>query len=177
MLVKLNTAFAMLSASVLLLNQNYEPMTVVSAQKALILVYLEKVEIVEKRDRLVRSPRVSIPLPSIIRLIRFIHVPRKRVELTRRNILKRDQFRCQYCGTSHGLLTIDHVIPRTKGGTDSWDNLVCACVRCNTKKGGRTPEQINMKLLQKPKRPSYLFFIQHFIGISEDSWKPYLYMN
>jgi 5-methylcytosine-specific restriction endonuclease McrA len=167
----------MLSARVLLLNQNYEPMTVVSAKKAIILVYLEKVEVVVPRSYLVRSPRMAIPLPSIIRLIRYIHIPKKRVELTRRNILKRDGYRCQYCGTKEGPLTIDHVIPKTRQGTDSWENLVCACVRCNNKKGNRTPERAGMKLLQRPKKPSYLFFIQHFIGVSEDCWKPYLFMN
>ncbi|OGC02833.1 HNH endonuclease [candidate division KSB1 bacterium RBG_16_48_16] len=167
----------MLSARVLLLNQNYEPMTVVSAKKAIVLVYLEKVEIVVPRSHLVRSQRMAIPLPSIIRLIRYIQIPKKRVELTRRNILKRDGYRCQYCGTKEGPLTIDHVIPKTRNGTDSWENLVCACVKCNNKKGNRTPEGAGMKLLHKPKKPSYLFFIQHFIGVSEDCWKPYLFMN
>jgi len=167
----------MLSAKVLLLNQNYEPLTVVSAKKAIILVYLRKVEIVEKRDRLVRSQRLAFPLPSIIRLLCYIHIPRKKVELTRRNILRRDRYRCQYCGTTKGPLTVDHIIPRTKGGIDSWENLVSACVKCNNKKGNRTPEEAGMKLLQQPKRPSYLFFIQHLIGISEESWKPYLFMN
>ena len=126
---------------------------------------------------LVRSPRVSLPLPSIVRLVRYIHIPRKRVELTRKNILKRDKFRCQYCGRTQNALTIDHIIPKTKGGADSWGNLVCACVKCNNKKGNRTPEQANMRLLHQPKKPSYLFFIQHFIGVSEDSWKPYLFMS
>jgi 5-methylcytosine-specific restriction endonuclease McrA len=167
----------MLTSHVLLLNQNYEPMSVISAKKAIVLYYLQKVEIIEKRNRVIRSRHLSIDLPSIIRLVRYIHVPRKRIELTRRNILKRDGFQCQYCGTRKGPFTVDHVIPRYNGRIDSWENLVCACVYCNNKKGNRTPEQARMPLSRKPRRPSHLFFIQHFIGVSEDCWKPYLFMN
>ena len=167
----------MMSAKVLLLNQNYEPMTVVSAKKAIILLYLQKVEMIEKRDQLVRSQYVALPLPSVIRLTCYVRVPRKRVELNRGNLLRRDSHRCQYCGIRQGPLTLDHVIPRVRGGDESWENLVCACVKCNNKKGSRTPEEASMPLLKKPKRPNFLFFMQYFIGISEESWKPYLYMN
>ena len=126
---------------------------------------------------IVRSQHMEMPLPSIIRLTCYIRVPHKRVELSRRNILKRDGFKCQYCGTVKGPLTVDHIIPRTKGGKDTWDNLVSACVKCNNKKGDRTPDQANMPLMRKPKQPSHLYFIQHFIGITEECWKPYLYMT
>lgn len=169
--------FAVLSSKVLLLNQNYEPMSVVTAKKAIILVFLQKVEIVEKRDTMIRSQHLALPLPSIIRLICYVRIPHKRVELTRKNILRRDGFYCQYCGTSKGPFTVDHVVPRTKGGWDSWENLVCACVRCNNKKGQRTPDEANMPLRRRPRRPSHLFFIQHFIGASEECWKPYLFLN
>lgn len=168
---------AMHNIKVLLLNQNYEPLTVVSAQKAIILFYLQKAEIIEHRDRWVRSQHLTLPMPSIIRLLRYIHIPHKQVELSRRNILKRDNFRCQYCGTTKGPFTVDHVIPRTLGGMDSWDNLVCACVSCNNKKGDRTPERADMKLLKKPRRPSHIFFIQNFMGQNEECWKPYIFMN
>lgn len=167
----------MLNSKVLLLNQNYEPMTVVSAKKAIILFYLQKVEIIEKRAMMVRSQRLAYPLPSIIRLLCYVRVPRKRVELTRRNILRRDGFQCQYCGSKKGPLTIDHVLPKTRGGLDSWENLVCACVSCNNKKGNKTPEQAHMPLLKTPRKPNYLFFMQYLIGVSERSWKPYLFMN
>ena len=169
--------FTLLSSKVLLLNQNYEPMSVVSAKKAIILVFLQKVEIVEKRDLMIRSQHLALPLPSIIRLICYVRVPYKRVELTRRNILKRDSYSCQYCATKRGPFTVDHVIPKTKGGNESWENLVCACVRCNNKKGRRTPEEANMPLIRRPRRPSHLFFIQHFIGTNEECWKPYLFLN
>jgi 5-methylcytosine-specific restriction endonuclease McrA len=85
--------------------------------------------------------------------------------------------RCQYCGFNHGPFTIDHVIPKRSGGLDTWENLVCACISCNNKKGDRTPEQANMPLLKTPRRPSHLFFIQSFLGHPDDSWKPYLFMN
>ncbi len=167
----------MLSAKVLLLNQNYEPLTVVSAKKAIVLAFLQKVEIVERRARWVRAQHVAYPLPSIIRLICYVRIPHKRVELTRRNILKRDGYRCQYCGIAKTPLTVDHVVPKNRGGIDSWENLVCACVRCNNKKGNRTPEMAHMPLRRQPRRPTHLFFIQHLIGVSEEGWKPYLFMN
>lgn len=167
----------MLSAKVLLLNQNYEPLTVVSAKKAIVLYYLQKVEIVEKRDKHVHSQFVIYPVPSIIRLTCYVRVPKKRVELNRSNVLRRDSFQCQYCGTRKHPFTLDHVMPKTRGGEDSWENLVCACVKCNNIKGNRTPDEANMSLLKKPKRPNYLFFMQYFIGIREECWKPYLYMN
>jgi len=167
----------MMSAKVLLLNQNYEPMSIVSAKKAIILFYLQKVEIIEKRDQYIRSQYVALPLPSVIRLTCYIRIPRKRVELNRGNLLRRDNHQCQYCGVRKGPLTLDHVIPRTRGGVESWENLVCACVKCNNKKGSRTPDEADMPLLRKPRRPNALFFMQYFIGISEESWKPYLYLN
>ena len=167
----------MTSAKVLLLNQNYEPVTVVSAKKAIILLVLQKVELIEKRDQLVRSQFLALPLPSVIRLTCYIKVPRKRVELNRANIFRRDDYRCQYCSTRKGPLTIDHIMPKTRGGVDSWENLVSACVKCNNKKGNRTPAEADFVLLKKPKRPMYLFFMQYFIGISEEAWKPYLFMN
>ena len=167
----------MLSSKVLLLNQNYEPMSVVSAKKAIILFYLQKVEIVEKKSWMVRSQNYAVPAPSIIRLLCYVRIPRKRIELNRRNILRRDNHKCQYCGTRKVSLTIDHIIPKRHGGLDTWENLVCACVKCNNKKGSKTPEQANMILRKKPKRPHYLFFMQYLIGVSEDSWKPYLYLN
>ena len=167
----------MLKRKVLLLNHNYEPMGIISAKKAVILYYMQKVEIVERHDVNLYSVHFVIPLPSVIRLLYFVRIPFKRVDLTRHNILRRDGYRCQYCGTSKTPLTIDHVIPKTKGGQDTWENLVCACVKCNNKKGNRSPEQMNMALLTQPKRPNHLFFIQRFAHANESSWKPYLFIN
>ncbi|HDI52101.1 HNH endonuclease [candidate division KSB1 bacterium] len=167
----------MLNRHVLILNQNYEPMSVCSAKRAIVLLYLGKAEIVERHEQWVRSVTTALPLPSIVRLGRYIRVPHKRILLTRKNILKRDHYRCQYCGRDDKPLTIDHVIPKERGGQDVWENLVAACTDCNNRKGNRTPEQAGMHLLKKPRKPNYLTFIQHYIGISDDRWKPYLFLS
>lgn len=160
-----------------MLNQNYEPMTITNAKKAIILVYLGKAEMIEKNNVLVHSVRTSLPLPSIVRLTRYINVPRKRIILSRKNIIKRDNHQCQYCGSRNGPVTIDHIIPRDRGGEDTWENLVCACVKCNSKKGNRMPEEARMRLAKKPQRPNYIFFIRYFVGTIDSRWEPYLYMN
>ncbi len=167
----------MIHSHVLVLNQNYEPMTITNAKKAIILIYLGKAELIEKNDGYIRSIRTSYPLPSIVRLTRYINVPRKRIILSRKNLIKRDNHQCQYCGVRSGPVTIDHVIPKVRGGEDTWENLVCACVKCNNKKGNRTPEEAGMRLTRRPQRPNYLFFIRYYIGRIDNRWKPYLYMN
>jgi len=152
-------------------------MLVTNAKKAILLVFCEKAEIIENNNKLIRSVHTAIHLPSIVRLLRYVSVPRKRVVLSRRNIIKRDQNTCQYCGSRMGPFTVDHVIPKHRGGPESWENLVCACVKCNTKKGGRTLEECHMSLLRKPRKPNHLFVIQHFIGVVDQRWKPYLFMD
>jgi len=166
-----------LKRQVLVLNQNYEPLMICNAKRAIILVYLGKAEIVERDEFWVRSVRQAFPLPSIVRLVRYIQRPRKQVVLSRKNILKRDNHRCQYCGASKKPLTVDHVIPKERGGEDSWENLVTACVDCNSKKGNRTPEEANMPLLSRPRRPTYVIFLRRFVGVVDDRWKPYLFMD
>ena len=168
----------LINRQVLLLNQNYEPMTICSARKAVILLYLGKAELVEQHESFVlRSVSLEMPFPSVVRLGRFISVPRKRILLSRKNIMKRDRFSCQYCEASTKPLTVDHILPRERGGLDSWDNLVAACEPCNSKKGNRTPDEANMLLLKIPKKPNHLFFIQNFFGTVEDHWKPYLFLT
>jgi len=125
----------------------------------------------------VRSVSISYPWPSVIRLNKFVKVPFKRVVLTRKNILRRDRYKCVYCGRSDLPLTIDHVIPKARGGTDSWENLVSACTRCNNKKGDRTPEEADMPLLFKPFKPSHIMFIKNVVGRIDEKWKPYLYLS
>jgi 5-methylcytosine-specific restriction endonuclease McrA len=166
-----------LNKRVLLLNQNYEPMSICSARKGIILMFLGKAQMVERYDSLmVRSVSTQMELPSILRLDRYIHVPRKRILLSRKNIIKRDRHQCQYCGTKIKPLTVDHIIPKERGGKDRWENLVAACVDCNAKKGNHSPEEVNMNLLTTPKKPNYLYFIQNFFGKPEEIWKPYLYL-
>jgi 5-methylcytosine-specific restriction endonuclease McrA len=104
-------------------------------------------------------------------------VPYKKVVLTRKNILRRDAYRCGYCGRGDLRLTIDHIIPKARGGTDSWDNLISACTICNNKKSDRTPEEANMSLLTKPFKPSHIMFIKNVVGKLDENWKPYLYLS
>jgi 5-methylcytosine-specific restriction endonuclease McrA len=139
---------------------------------------LGKVEVVETYDgHRVHSVDMSIPLPSVVRLGSYITVPFKRILLTRKNIVKRDRHTCQYCGDTRRSMTVDHVIPKSYGGSDTWENMVCACDRCNNKKGDRLPEMAEMKLKRRPRRPSHITFIQSFIGISDERWKPYLFLD
>ncbi len=168
----------MINSSVLMLNQNYEPLTVCSVRRAIVMQLLGKVDVVETYDgKIVRSPNFSMPLPSVVRLSWYVKVPYKKVLLTRKNIIKRDQHTCQYCGDTRGPMTVDHVIPRRLGGKDEWENLVCACARCNNKKADQSPAQAGLKLKRRPRRPNHIAFIQSFVGICDDSWRQYLFLD
>ncbi len=168
---------SVINRKVLLLNQNYEPLTVCSARRAVVLLFQGKAEMLAPADGLrIHTVSTSYSLPSVVRLWKYRKVPFKRIMLTRKNIMMRDNNRCQYCGTTKGPMSVDHIIPKTMGGKDTWHNLVCACSRCNNKKGNRTPEQAGMKLLRKPTRPSYITFIQRHYGIA-DQWRPYLFLD
>lgn len=167
-----------LNGKVLVLNQSYEPISVCSAKKALLLLFLTKAEMVEHRSAYaIRSVREVFPFPSVIRLSAYLRMPFKKVELSRKNVIRRDGFKCQYCGEHRPPLTVDHIIPRSRGGADQWENLVCACVRCNNRKGSRTPEEAGMKLLSIPRKPHHVLFIKHYAGKVDDAWRPYLFMD
>ncbi|MCK9210090.1 MAG: HNH endonuclease [Ignavibacteriaceae bacterium] len=162
----------------LVLNQSYEPLTICNIKKALILLLLGKAEIVSKdQKKLVRTIHRSFPWPSVIRLASYISVPYKKVVLTRKNILRRDEFKCAYCGRSDIPLTIDHIIPKAKGGIDSWENLVAACTICNNKKGDRSPHDAHMKLQIKPFTPNHILFIKNSVRKLDESWKQYMYLS
>jgi 5-methylcytosine-specific restriction endonuclease McrA len=169
---------ATLGGKVLILNQNYEPLCVANVEKAIILLWLGKAELVEVRPgRIIRTVRHAYPYPSVVRLSLYIHMPYKKVELTRKNILRRDHHRCMYCGKTTPPLTVDHVMPKSRSGGDTWENLVCACVRCNNRKGNRTPEEANMRLRARPSRPNHVTFIRNVVGTIDREWEPYLFMN
>lgn len=170
-------AVSNLHGQVLVLNQNYEPMSVCDLKRAIILICLGKAEIIEKDSGVIRSVSFSIPLPLVVRVLMYVRVPAKRIVLTRKNIIKRDGHICQYCGRKDMPMTVDHVIPKHLGGDDSWENLVCACVSCNSKKGNRSLEQSHMNLFRKPRKPNQLTFIRDFIGVRNKKWEPYLFMN
>ena len=167
----------MLDRHVLLLNQNYEPLSVCKARRALVLVLSRKAEMLEASGNAARTVRMTYRLPSVLRLNYYVRVKRREVPLTKRNVLRRDGGTCQYCGRRGVLMTTDHVIPRSSNGTDTWENLVCACVACNNRKGHRTPEQAGLTLLRSPRQPSTLAFIRHFVGVSDHRWRPYLFME
>ena len=167
-----------LSKNVLVLNQSYEPMSVCSAKRAFVLLFMGKAEMIETYDGIrIRTVLRSYPLPSVVRLERYINAPRKKILLTRRNIIIRDGHTCTYCGATKGSMTVDHIIPKNQGGSDTWENLVCACARCNNIKGDQTPKKAGMNLKRKPRRPNHITYIQRFIGVSDNRWKPYLFME
>ena len=153
-------------------------MSVINAKKAIVLLYLGKAELIEAHTGLrIRSVSASMPFPSIVRLSMYVRVPFKKIILSRKNILRRDGHRCQYCGRSDLSLTIDHVLPLSRGGEDAWENLVCACVQCNNRKGDRTPDESSMPLRRKPMRPNHVTFIRHVMGSLDERWKPYLFLH
>ncbi|MEM6644295.1 MAG: HNH endonuclease [Bacteroidota bacterium] len=159
---------------VLVLNQDYSPLTVCSVQRAFMLVFLGKADLIEEiKDQELRSISATFPFPSVVRIKKYIHVPYKGVVMSRTNIFKRDNGKCQYCGTSKDL-TLDHVIPRSKGGKSSWTNLVTACKKCNSIKGDYSLEKAGMKLANKPVKPSYLSFLKMNHGSYRHEWDPYL---
>ena len=162
---------------VLLLNQSYQPLMTLGAKRAIVLSFTEKVEVLERYTDKVRSINLSIFMPSVIRLKDYVSFNNKKIPLNRKNILKRDNNICQYCDSKTTFMTIDHIIPKDKGGRDLWENLVTACVPCNTKKGNKLLKDTNMKLKKTPKSPSFLFNIQKDLSNSQDSWKPYLFMK
>ncbi len=159
---------------VLVLNASYEPLNITSWRRAVVLLIKGKAEQLENNERLIYT---DFPLPSVIRLRHYVRVPYKEIPLTRRNILERDRHTCQYCGYKGDQLTLDHVFPRSRGGGDTWENLVTACVRCNVKKGNRTPKEAQMNLRYQPRRPhSSLQFelVKHTRGNLNQEWRKYI---
>jgi len=144
----------MYNAPVLVLNQNFEPLNVCNVKRALVLVLCGKAEVLELNHQVVHTPTLEIHCPSVIRLSHLIRRPHPRARLSRREIFIRDNYTCQYCGTKTRDLTLDHVIPRSKGGPHTWDNLVSACKGCNHRKGGKLLADVrNMKLARQPREP------------------------
>jgi 5-methylcytosine-specific restriction endonuclease McrA len=139
---------------------------------------LEKAEIVASSNgKTLKSIYRQFPWPSVIRLNRYIKVPYKQVIMTRKNILKRDMYKCAYCGRSDLPLTIDHVVPKARGGEETWENLVTACVACNNRKGDRTLEEAELTLRIRPYKPHYILFISNSVSKVDENWKPYLFQS
>jgi 5-methylcytosine-specific restriction endonuclease McrA len=162
----------------LLLNSCYGPLATLSWQRAVSLVWVDKVDVVAEYSAVVRSPSIELPVPAVIRLRRYLRLPYRGVPFSRRNLLIRDFHRCQYCQLSIGPaeLTLDHVLPRSRGGKRTWENLVAACARCNRRKGNRTPKEAGMRLAKRPRIPTPLF---PGVGLEAPQeppleWRPFL---
>jgi 5-methylcytosine-specific restriction endonuclease McrA len=168
-----------LQRPVLVLNASYEPINVCAARRALVLVLKGVAAAEEHAPSAIHSARQTLRLPSVIRLLEYRRIPHQTRTLSRKNILMRDRYTCQYChktGASNEL-TLDHVVPRSRAGETTWENLVACCHSCNNKKGSRTPEEAGMKLARTP-RPFSLHTSRHLmrlLGKSDDQWRKYLF--
>jgi 5-methylcytosine-specific restriction endonuclease McrA len=165
---------------VLVLNASYEPINICGARRALVLVLKGVAKAEEEHDAILHAARVLMPLPSVIRLLEYRRIPHQTRALSRKNILLRDRNTCQYCGIvlTAGELTLDHVIPRSRGGKSTWENLVACCHRCNRRKGNQLLHELtDMKLLREPRSFSLHTsrHIMRMIGHSDQKWRKYLY--
>jgi 5-methylcytosine-specific restriction endonuclease McrA len=160
---------------VLVLNQNYEPLNVCHTYRAVVLLISGKAEIVVNSRGYILTPTAKFPRPSVIRLSHPVHRLRLRLKLSRRSVFRRDSFTCQYCGIQSNHLTIDHVIPRHRGGAHTWDNVVSACPPCNRRKGGKTLEEAHMVLRHKAAEPSASMrsLFAHYL-IENHDWEPFI---
>ncbi len=161
---------------VLLLNASYEPLNICSWRRAIVLLLKGKAVQVEHNGKMLNP---DMPLPLVIRLQHYINIPHKHVPLTRKNLMHRDKYTCQYCGKTGNDMTIDHVLPRSRGGKDEWENMVVACLRCNVGKGNKTPEEAGLTFRSKPMRPinfAYFELTKQWNTAKEYSvWEKYLY--
>lgn len=192
-----------LQASVLVLNRSYLAVHVTNVLRAVGLLYQDSAEVVDVENgrfanynfagwceisalraedildgwEFIRTVRSPLQVPRVIRLVRFDGVPRTVVRFNRRNLFARDSHQCQYCGTRYGAsqLSVDHVVPRSRGGKTTWDNVVCCCLKCNAKKGGRTPDEARMRLIRKPARPRHNpHFVQKLKQPRYHVWRSFL---
>lgn len=170
---------------VLLLNgSTWEPLCIISVPRAINLLLSGKAVIVEQSERFLRTVRSTFPVPSVIALHRYVNVPSRKAQWSRRAVLVRDNYTCIYCGVRPGDIlrgkvltkadmTIDHIVPRSRGGKDVWTNTACACYVCNRRKGGRLPGEAGMKLMWEPRRPRTNYLVIE-IGNGPDAWKKYV---
>ncbi len=184
----------MLNTTVLVLNRSYLPIHVTSVRRAFILIYQGTALAVNGEYRTfdfdgwsqlppdpdrIGTPRGPLRVPRVITLCGYDRVPRRHVRYSRLNIFTRDKFTCQYCGVSphRSQLNLDHVIPRSLGGRTTWENVVCSCVDCNRRKGGRTPAQARLRLLRSPVRPRWTPMMHHAVSTARhEEWRPFLHI-
>jgi 5-methylcytosine-specific restriction endonuclease McrA len=160
---------------VLVLNASYEPLNVTSVRRAHVLVFKGKAEVIEDAGKPLRSAAAEFVWPHVIRLLQFVRVPKAvQRKISRRALFARDGWRCQYCGTEGGKLTLDHVVPRSRGGESSWENVVTSCSPCNLRKGNRTLDEAGMRLYVPPRPPAPALFVTLAAPKVPDGWQPYL---
>lgn len=164
------------SGRVLVLNASYEPINVCTVRRAAVLVLKDRAEILERSEWALHAESLTLPRPMVIRLKTYVRIPRDahRRKITRRAVFARDRWTCQYCGQEKGNLTVDHVIPRSKGGGSGWENIVTCCAPCNRRKGDRLPRQANMVPSHKPRAPSSTVFIHVAAPVIPQAWEQYL---
>jgi 5-methylcytosine-specific restriction endonuclease McrA len=159
---------------VLVLNASYEPLNVCSVRRAHVLVFKGKAEVLEELGQPLRSATDTFQWPHVIRLLHFVRVPRAvKRKISRKALFARDGHKCVYCGST-GRLTLDHVVPRSRGGDSVWENVVTSCAPCNLRKGNRTPEEVHMRLLVTPRPPTPTLFVTLSAPRVPDLWEPYL---
>lgn len=172
-----------MSQEVLVLNSDYEPLNVCNLRRAIVLVYLGKADVLHTRTAtegtvaFTAAEGQMIHAPSVVKLRSHVRRPLPELKLSRRSVFARDNYTCQYCGSTGKDLTIDHVVPKRHGGGMQWENLVTCCRRCNTKKGDKSPEKVGMKLARPPRRPRYTPYIalnKYVAGTKHDIWRDYL---
>ena len=160
---------------VLVLNASYEPLNVCSVRRAHVLVFKGKAEVIEALEQPLHSASDTYPWPHVIRLVAYVSVPRTvQRKISRRALFARDGWRCAYCGSTGGRLTLDHVVPRSRGGDSVWENVVTSCAPCNLKKGNRLLNEVEMRLISSPKAPSPALFVTLAAPRVPDVWQPYL---
>ena len=161
---------------VLVLNATFEPLHICSIKRAVTLLLMEIAERVDDSADFIHSPSISFAVPSVVRLRRYIkRPPRHKVAFNRKNVLRRDAGACQYCGGTGGDMTLDHVIPRSRGGRTEWENIVVCCKLCNARKRDRTPQEARMRLLRDPFAPRYFFTTQGgVLPVADPAWRKYL---
>lgn len=167
-----------MNQEVLVLNSDYEPLNVCNLRRAVVLVYLGKADVLHCDDAACSlTASGEFVVPSVVKLRGHVKRPLPELKLSRRTVFARDNYTCQYCGSTAKDLTIDHVIPKRHGGLATWDNLVCCCRRCNIKKSDKLAHQVGMRLRQTPRRPRYVPYIsltKYLTGRKNEVWRDYL---
>ena len=161
-----------MSKQVLVLNAGYEPLSLVSVRRAVVLLLREKAEMLEATQQMLKSSTYSMPVPLVIRLVHYVRLPHRRVPPTRAAVMLRDTYTCQYCSDKPGqlLLTVDHIIPRSRGGEHAWTNLVTACKRCNQRKGNALLDEVGMQLVRRPFEPTYVALVLLSNPVAAERW-------